>query len=190
MLACVQVEHEVGKSTLKARSLAEVDDEARTRDLGGTVEVEDAESFADLPVGFSREVELRLLAPGFLHAIAVLVLAYRNRVVGQVRQRLQDLAQTFVSRYGGSFQRLYLGLERASLLSLRRCVAACAPKLRNLFGQLVALRLQRLDPSDGVAAFAVDLSEVAQSGGGLGSSRAQFFFNQGQIGPHKCKIDH
>jgi hypothetical protein len=42
----VEIEHEVGEGTFEARSLAEVDDEAGAGDLGGAVEVKDAESFA------------------------------------------------------------------------------------------------------------------------------------------------
>ena len=57
VLAGVEVEHEVGEGALEAGSLAVVDDEAGAGDLGGALEVEDAEALAELPVGEGGEVE-------------------------------------------------------------------------------------------------------------------------------------
>jgi hypothetical protein len=96
VLAGVDVKHEVGEGAFEACSLAEVDDEAGARDLCGAVEVEDAEGFAQLPVGFWGEVELWLFAPDFLFAVAVFVLADGNAVLGKVGQGLHDLAQTLI----------------------------------------------------------------------------------------------
>jgi len=70
----VEVEHEVGEGAFKTSSLTEVNNEAGAGDFGGAVEVENAESFAKLPVRFGGEVKLRLLTPGFFFMIAVFVL--------------------------------------------------------------------------------------------------------------------
>ncbi len=85
VLAGVEVEHEVGEGAFETCSLAEVDDEAGARDFCGAVEVEDAERFAELPVGFGGEVELRLFAPDFFFAIAMLVFADGHAVLRQIR---------------------------------------------------------------------------------------------------------
>ena len=111
VFAGVEVEHEVGEGAFEARSLAEVDDEARAGDLRGAVEVEDAEGFAQLPVGLGGKVELGLLAPGLFDAIGVFVFAYGDAVAGEVGQGLHDVAQTVVGGGCGCFERLYLGLE-------------------------------------------------------------------------------
>ncbi len=64
-------------------------------------------------------------------------------------------------------------------------VCALATELRDLFGEFVALGLECLDLRDGLAAFAVDGGEVAQSGGWIHAAGAQFFFDKGQIAPYK-----
>ena len=93
VLAGVQVEHEVGQRAFEAGSLAEVDDEARAGDLGGALEVEDAEALADLPVRAGRgrskcrrRVARGLLAavPDLLDAVVVLGFADGNGVLGKV----------------------------------------------------------------------------------------------------------
>ena len=136
-------------------------------------------------MGFGGEVELRLLAPGLFLAIAVLVLADGDGVLGQVGQRLHDLAQTVVGGGCGCFERLHLGLECAGLLGLGGGVRAFAAELRDLFGELVALGLQGLDLRDGLAPLAVDGGEISERDGGIHAPGAQFFFDKGQIGPHK-----
>jgi hypothetical protein len=67
VLAGVQVEHEVGEGAFEARSLAEVDDEARAGDLGGALEVEDAEASPISQWGRAgkSKVGLQRVAPGF-----------------------------------------------------------------------------------------------------------------------------
>ncbi len=68
------------------------------------------------------------------------------------------------------------------------CVVVSAPSrrsLRDLFGELVALGLQRFDLRDGLATFAVDCGEIAEHHCGVHAPRAQFFFYKGQVGPYK-----
>ena len=136
-------------------------------------------------MGLGGEVELWLLAPGLFLAIAVLVLADGDAVVRQIGQRLHDLAQTLVGGGCRCFERLHLGLEDAGLLGLGGGIRAFAAELRDLFGQLVALGLQRLDLRDGLATLAVDCGEIAKRDSGIHAPGAQFFFDKGQIGPYK-----
>ena len=107
----MQVEHEVGEGALEARSLPEVDDEAGAGDLGGAVEVEDAEGLAQFPVGLGGEVEGGLLAPGFFDAVVVLILPTGTSSCGQVGQGLHHLAQALVGGGGGGFEGFDFGLE-------------------------------------------------------------------------------
>ncbi len=136
-------------------------------------------------MGLGREVELWLLAPGLFDAIGVFVLAHWNRVAGEVGQGLHDLAQTVVGVGCRCFKRLRPGLEYASLLGLGGGVRAFAAKLRDLFGELVALGLQRLDLRNGLAPLAVDCCKISEHYSGIHAPGAQFFFDKGQIGPYK-----
>jgi hypothetical protein len=52
----VQVEHEADERALQPRACAHVDGEARAAELGGAFEIEDAEGFAEFPVGLGGEV--------------------------------------------------------------------------------------------------------------------------------------
>jgi hypothetical protein len=47
----VDVEHEVGERTLEPRPQLPIDGETGTGDLRGTLQIEDAELLAELPVG-------------------------------------------------------------------------------------------------------------------------------------------
>ena len=64
-------------------------------------------------------------------------------------------------------------------------VAASALQLANLFGQAVALSLQRLKFGNGFAAASIQISEVAKQGSRVSVARAKRVFYGGQIGPHK-----
>jgi hypothetical protein len=115
----------------------------------------------------------------------VLVLAHGHAVLGQVGQGLHEFAQTFIGGGGGCFERLHLCLECAGLLGLRGGVCACSAEFGDLFGQLVALRLQGFNLGNGLAAFAVYRGKITKRGGGIHAPGAQFFLYQGQIAPYK-----
>ncbi len=135
--------------------------------------------------GLAGEVERWLFAPDFFFAVAVFVLADGNAVVGQVGQRLQDLAQTFVGRPCRRLERLHLSFKDAGLFGLGGCVCALAAELRDLFRQFVSLGLQGLNLCNGLSTFPVYSGEVAKSGGRIHATRTQFFFDKGQIAPYK-----
>src|SRR3954463_6918467 len=97
MLARVEVEHEVGEGALKACTGTEVEDEAGAGDLGGAIKVQDVQGFTELPVGPGGEVEGGLNAPGFFFAVGVLVATHGDRVLGQIGDGLEDVAETIVS---------------------------------------------------------------------------------------------
>ena len=99
VMAGVEVEHEVGDGAFEACSLAVVDDEARAGDFGGALEVEDAEAFADLPVGQGGEVEGGGRAPEFFRRCCrARRCADGDGVLGQVGQRFANFAKLY---FGG-----------------------------------------------------------------------------------------
>ena len=51
---------------------AQVDDEAGAAQLGGALEVEDAEGLAEFPVRLGLEIELPLFAPGLYGDVVML----------------------------------------------------------------------------------------------------------------------
>ena len=110
MLARVEVEHEVGEGALEPGTLAEVDDEAGAGDLGGAVEVEDAEGFAELPVGLGGEVEGGGSAPDLLFDVVGFGAADGDVVLWKVGQGLEDIAEAVVCGGGSGFEGFDLGL--------------------------------------------------------------------------------
>ena len=63
MLARVHVEHEVGQRPLQPGAHAQVHGEPRARDLGGALEIQNAQRRAQIPVRLGFEIELARLAP-------------------------------------------------------------------------------------------------------------------------------
>ena len=65
----VLIEKEIDQRTIETRARTADEREAGAGDFGAAVEVEDAQTFANVPVGLRLKIELRLLAPGSLDAI-------------------------------------------------------------------------------------------------------------------------
>ena len=116
MLTGVEVEHEGGEGSLEAGALGEVDREAGTGDLGGSVEVEDAEGFTDLPVRLGGEGEGGRAAPGVDDYVVVLGVAGGDGVGGEVGKGLEEVAQTVVRCGGNVLEGFCFGFELAGLL--------------------------------------------------------------------------
>src|SRR5205807_6821007 len=77
-------EKEVDQRAIELRPSADDQRKACAGDLGAALEVEDAESFADVPVRFRSEIEFRLLAPCALDAIRAVVHTDRYGVVRRI----------------------------------------------------------------------------------------------------------
>ncbi len=107
-------------------------------------------------------------------------------VVGEVGDGLEDLAEAVVGGEGCGFEGLELGFEGAGLVGEGGGVCSGATEGGDLFGELVAMGLEGLGASDGVAAVAVDGVEVAEDDGWVCSAGAQFFFYQRQVGTDEC----
>ena len=116
----------------------------------------------------------------------MLVGADGDGVLGEVGERLHDLAKTLVGCHGYGFEGVDFGFEGASALGLGGGVGAGFAELGDLFGELVAFGLEGFDLGDGVAALAVDSGEVGEDLGWVHATGAEFFFDKGQICPDKC----
>ena len=111
----MEVEHEVGEGALEACSLAVVDDEACAGYFRGALEVEDAEAFADLPVGEGGEVEGGLLAPDFLDGVVEFGGADGDGVLRQIGDGLHEFAELVVGCCCVGFEGVGLGFEVGEL---------------------------------------------------------------------------
>ncbi len=96
-LARVQIEHEVDQRALEPRAGSELHREPRAGDLRGAREVENAEAFADLPVGLRFEGEVPRLSPFPLFAVRRFVGAAGNRRVGNVGNAFFDAFEVRVA---------------------------------------------------------------------------------------------
>ena len=137
VLLDVHVEKELDERPGQARGRAREDRESRTRDLGGALEVEDAERRAEVPVRLGLEVEPARLSPRALDAVRRLVGASGNRVLRDVGNLLLDRRElsvrfldAFLERANLFLQGLHLGERRGIGLSAeRRNVVAAAALL-------------------------------------------------------------
>ena len=93
VLVGVQVHHEVDAGALEAGAEAFVEREARARDLGSAVGVEDVELRAEIPVRLRLEVELRRLPPLADLRVLRVVLADWHVLARHVRDVEHDVAE-------------------------------------------------------------------------------------------------
>src|ERR1039458_9476419 len=118
VLAGRDVEHPGDQGTLQPGALAAQDGEAGPADLGGALEVEDAEPVPQLEVGARLEVEVRGVAPGANRDVAAVVGADGGglvRRVGDIEEERLD-APLQLAQLG--LARLHPGLELGELRPL------------------------------------------------------------------------
>ena len=184
VLAGVEVEHEVGEGSLEAGAGAELQDEAGAGDLGGALEVEDAEGFADLPVGLGGEVEGGDGAPGLLDDVVELGGAGGDGVMGKVGEGLEELAKFEVGFGGAGFELLGLFFERGGLGGDEGDVGSFAPEAAELRREGVALGLEGFSFGDGRATGCVEIGKSLEECG-VYAAETEFCFDQREIRPHK-----
>ena len=85
VLTGVKLEHELSEGSLEPRSKPGEHREPGAGHLGGSLEVQDSECLAQLPMRFGLEVEARRLAPLAHECVGGLVGSHRHRFVRQVR---------------------------------------------------------------------------------------------------------
>ena len=138
--------------------------EAGAGDLGGALEVEDAERRPQVPVRLGLEVEATRLAPGPLDAVRGLVRTHRHRRVGEVGD--DQLEGRHLASQAGRL-RLELGdacpqRRHAALGRLGLVPASGREELPDLLGAAVALGLETLDLRLGLPPAGVHLQQALQ----------------------------
>ncbi len=189
MFAGMEVEHEVGEGAFEAGAGAEMHDEAGAGNFGGALEVEDAQGFADLPMGFRGEGKVRDFAPGHFTDVVVLGAADGDAVLGQVGQGFEQGTEPEVERGGSGFERVGPGFQVGRLGADRRGVGAGTLEAAELLGERVALRFQGLGFGDRGAAVGVELGKTLDQGG-VCSAGAKFFRDKREIGTQKAEVEH
>jgi hypothetical protein len=84
VLAGMQVQHKIDEGALQQGAVAQVQGKPRPGDFRGTLEIEDVQVLADVPVRFHREVEHRRRSHALHFGIVVLVASHRDAVMGKV----------------------------------------------------------------------------------------------------------
>ena len=183
----MRVEHEADEGALKARTGAHVDGKASARELGGSLKIENAESFADFPVRLGCEIEFLLFAPGFDGFVVGFGDAGGDFVASEVGNAGEGLTELFVEIGGGLVELVELLFQGASLFLncggfvLFARLHECADLLRELVAAGFALLCER----DGFATATIESAKISEQSGGIGTTRAQLFFNQLQVGTNE-----
>src|ERR1700749_4139698 len=106
MRAGMQVEHEVDQRALQPCSRSPVHRKACAGKLRGTLQIENPQRFANLPVRLWLEGKLRRRSPALDLDIVLLRLAHRNRIVWKIRKARKNSTQFVFGLVRGSFKRL------------------------------------------------------------------------------------
>ena len=144
----------------EARGRALEHREARARELGAALEVEDAEGRPEIPVRLRREAEVARRAPRALDAVGRFVAAARHGGVRHVRDALLDGREHSVRLVGTLLEGVDLLLER---LHLGERLGRGLPLDRR---ERVAAAAHVLELRDGVAALAVERDELLEARAG------------------------
>jgi hypothetical protein len=115
---CMEVEHEVGESPHQAGALTGEERKAAAGDLGPAGEIEQAERFADFPVG-TRLESRRRERPPVAHNPVGRGIPVRGFLVGQIGNRVEvfchqsiELAEILFQRFESSGTLSEIGLQR------------------------------------------------------------------------------
>jgi hypothetical protein len=180
----MEIEHEVGEGALEACTGADLEDKARSGDLGGTLEVEYAELFANLPVRLGGEVKGGNFSPCLLADVVVLGGAGWDGVVREVGQGLEQFAELEVRACSTGFEDLGIFFEGGGLSGDERDVGAFALEAAKLCGQGIALGFEGLSFGDGRTPFGIERGKSLEECG-VYATQTEFFFDQREIRPHK-----
>ena len=186
----VQVEHEVGESPFQSRSQRPVHGKTSARQLGGALQVEHSQLFAQFPVRPGLEIEMRRRTPAARFDVVFGALPNRHGVMGKVWDRSQNLAQTRFLFGCLSFGTRNLLAQFFGFPNLCRGVLPALLELGNLLGSAVAARLQTFRRGDGLPALAINGAKILQNFRRIHSALPQLFFHQRQVVTNKIQIEH
>ena len=115
MLCGVHIQHVIDERPLESGSRSGQYGKAGFGHAHRTVEIQNAERFAKIPVGLGRSRELRRRSPSAHFNIVSLIPAVRDRGVREVRNAQRDMGQLFfhdTKLFLMAFDRLSQGLHR------------------------------------------------------------------------------
>ena len=164
MVTSVDIEHEVDERALQPRAQPPVEGKARARDLGGALEVENAQLRAEVPVGLRFEVELpRLAHAPHLHVVFG-IFAHRHGFMGNVGNTGQQVSKRHVERLDQLIAVRDHLLLRAHLLLQLAGVGALALQLSDRGALGIHLGLQLFGQGDCVAPLSIQLAKAVEAG--------------------------
>ena len=190
MLLRVQIEHEVRQRALQLRAHVPIDRKAPAGDLHGALEIQNAQLLAELPMRLRSEAELARCAPAAHFLVVGLRSSHRHRVVRQVGDAVQDLAQFGIRGFRHLLALFDLPAQILRLFDLRRRVLFILLELRDLIRRAIALRLQILGFGDRRAPTRIDLAKITQQVVGIRAALPQLLFHQFQMITDKIQIEH
>ncbi len=190
MLGGVCVEHELGDRAVQARDLAFHHDEARAGEFRGGIEVEAAETGADVDVVLRLEAELARLAPAALLDRVLGPAADRDARVRKVGDERDELGQLLL--HGGvlRFHLLQL-LAELGALPHQRCrlrFVLLRLGLPDLPGEGIALGLQLLGGALDPPARLLERPEAGDVEGV--ATRRETFRDRVDIRSQQLDVDH
>ena len=162
VLVGVQVHHEVDAGALEAGAESLVEREARARDLGSAVGVEDVELRAEIPVRLRLEVELRRLPPLADLRVLRVVLADWHVFARHVRDVEHDVAELGLDVLELLVELRDLGADGAHLEDLRLGIFLVLLHDTDLLRDRVALALERLRLLQEIAALLVETFKIIE----------------------------
>jgi hypothetical protein len=146
----VEVQHEADEGPLQPGALVHVDGEARARDLGRPLEVQDAQALADVPVGLGVEIEVRRRPPAPDFPIVFGAASDGNGFMRDVRDIEQGLPDLLFDGLEALVEAGDLVADLPHLQDPGRGVRAFLFHPGDLLGGLVLLRPELLDREEDV----------------------------------------
>jgi hypothetical protein len=137
-----------------------------------------------------REIKARQCTPGPDYDIVVFAFANRNALVWEIGDTHQNLAHSGLGRFGILLQFGNLLAGSLGLFDQRGRILLVLLELRNLFGGLVALRLQGLCFGDSSAAAGVDIMKALQYFCWIHAPLAKLFFHKRQMVTYESQVEH
>ncbi len=149
-LARVEVEHEADEGPLQPGARAHGDGEARARNLGRPLEIQDAQALADVPVGLGVEIEIWRRPPATDFPVVFGAAADGNGFVRDVRDIEQGLPDLFFDGLETLVEAGDLVADLPHLQDPGRGVRAFLFHPGDLLGGLVFLRPELFDREEDV----------------------------------------
>ena len=140
--------------------------------------------------GLGVKSNVRLFAPGLDDDVVFFGFADGDFVAGEIGDAGEREPHLLVECCGGLVEVVELVFEGAGFVHQLGGVFAFALESADLLRQLVATGFELFGGGDGFAAFLVELPEIAQKCGGVGTAGTKFCFHYFQVAPDKSQIEH